>query len=235
MTMTDSETINILIVDDLPGNIHVLGNILQEEGYTISFATNGKQALQMVLSDSYELILLDVMMPEMDGFEVARRLKEMPEREGVPIIFLTAKTEGEDIVKGFELGAVDYVTKPFNPAELLARVHTHLELKRARDRIQLAYAELADKNRQLSLLNEELHKALKEIKTLQGFLPICANCKKIRKEGAPAGEQDSWVVLERYLQDHTGARFTHSICPECIRKLYPEIAQERMKKGPPAP
>ena len=151
------------------------------------------------------------------------RFKEIPEVEATPIIFLTARTDWDDIIKGFDVGAVDYVTKPFNPAELLARVRTHLELKRARDRILQSYQELTEKNMQLHLLNEELQKALKEIKTLEGFLPICANCKKIRKEGAPYNVQESWIALETYLQQHTQAQFTHSICPDCMRKLYPEF------------
>jgi phosphoserine phosphatase RsbU/P len=227
MTPNDTEQSEILIVDDIPANIQVLGNILQEEGYAVSFALSGKQALEMVLSDPYDLILLDVMMPEMDGFEFCETLKEVPGIEAIPIIFLTAKTDWDAIVKGFEVGAVDYVTKPFNPAELLARVRTHLELKRARDHIQQSYQELAEKNTQLRVLNEELQKALGEIKTLEGFLPICASCKRIRKEGAPYNVQESWVALESYLQEHTEAQFTHSICPECMRKLYPEFAHTK--------
>jgi len=226
MTRTDGDQFNILIVDDIAKNIQVLGNMLRQEGYSISFTTSGKQALEMVLSDTYDLILLDIMMPEVDGFEVCRRLSEIPESKAIPVIFLTAKTDKDDLLRGFDVGAVDYVTKPFNSAELLARVHTHLELKRARDRLKQAYQELADRNTQLSLLNEELQKALKEIKTLQGILPICSNCKKIRKKGAPPDEQDSWMLLESYLREHTEAEFTHSICPECIRKLYPEFAQK---------
>ena len=227
MTRTDGDPFSILIVDDIAKNIQVLGNMLRQEGYSISFTTSGKQALEMVLSDIYDLILLDIMMPEVDGFEVCRRLSEIPESKAIPVIFLTAKTDKDDLLRGFEVGAVDYVTKPFNSAELLARVHTHLELKRARDRLKQAYQELADRNTQLSLLNEELQKALKEIKTLQGILPICSNCKKIRKKGAPPDKQDSWMVLESYLREHTEAEFTHSICPECIRKLYPEFAQKQ--------
>ncbi|MCP4132778.1 MAG: fused response regulator/phosphatase [bacterium] len=127
----------ILIVDDVPKNIQVLGNILNKESYRIAFATDGKQALDMVYNLHPDLILLDIMMPEMDGYEVCRKLKESRDTRDIPIIFLTAKTETEDIVKGFQFGAVDYVTKPFNSAVLLARVQTHLELKRAKDTMKL--------------------------------------------------------------------------------------------------
>jgi adenylate cyclase len=122
----------ILVVDDTPANIQTLAAVLQQKGYAISVATNGKQALDVLGKLRPDLILLDVMMPEMDGFETCDRIKKSPEWRDIPIIFLTAKTETTDIVKGFELGAVDYVAKPFNSHELLARVNTHLMIDRLR-------------------------------------------------------------------------------------------------------
>jgi class 3 adenylate cyclase len=122
----------LLIVDDTPANIQTLSAILKEKGYQISVATNGRQALEVVAKVRPDLILLDVMMPEMDGFEACAKLKASSEWHDIPIIFLTAKTETEDIVRGFELGAVDYVAKPFNAHELLARVNTHLSIDRLR-------------------------------------------------------------------------------------------------------
>jgi DNA-binding response OmpR family regulator len=226
MSQLDNSQFNILVVDDVPKNIQVLGNILRQEGYFISFATEGKQALDMVASDTYDLILLDVMMPALDGFAVCEILKKDPKRKDIPVIFLTAKTEGDDIIKGFAAGAVDYVTKPFNSAELLARVRTHLELKQARDQVRAALRKLADKNSQLILVNEELQQALKEIKTLEGFLPICSGCKKIRKKDAPAESQMSWLTLEDYLEEFGGAKLTHSICPDCMHRLYPDFIED---------
>lgn len=126
----------LLIVDDTPKNIQVLGSVLDENGYSVVIATNGKQALESVGKTMPDLILLDVMMPEMDGFETCKALKENPEYSDIPVLFLTAKVETEDIVRGFELGAVDYITKPFNTSELLARVHTHLALRRANEMIE---------------------------------------------------------------------------------------------------
>ncbi|MFO1461783.1 MAG: adenylate/guanylate cyclase domain-containing protein [Verrucomicrobiota bacterium] len=122
----------ILVVDDTPANIQTLAAILKEQGYQLSVATNGRQALEVVARVRPDLILLDVMMPEMDGFEACRRLKETLVWRDIPVIFLTAKTETADLVKGFELGAVDYVGKPFNAHELLARVNTHLTIDRLR-------------------------------------------------------------------------------------------------------
>src|SRR5512139_484249 len=120
----------ILVVDDTPANLQALAGTLKAKGYQISVATNGKQALEVVERVRPDLILLDVMMPEMDGFETCRRLKASEQWRQIPVIFLTAKTETADIVKGFELGAVDYVGKPFNAHELLARVNTHLTIAR---------------------------------------------------------------------------------------------------------
>jgi adenylate cyclase len=118
----------ILVVEDTPANIQTLAGILKDHDYQISVAVNGRQALEIIDRVKPDLILLDVMMPEMDGFEACGRLKNNPAWRDIPVIFLTAKTETADIVRGFELGAVDYVAKPFNSHELLARVHTHLTL-----------------------------------------------------------------------------------------------------------
>lgn len=120
----------ILVVDDAPANIQALAGTLKEQGYAISVATNGRQALEVVDRVRPDLILLDVVMPEVDGFETCRRLKSLEATRDIPVIFLTARTETADIVKGFELGAVDYVSKPFNAHELLARVNTHLTIDR---------------------------------------------------------------------------------------------------------
>ena len=138
----------ILVVDDVQQNIQVVGTMLREAGYSIMPATNGAAALQRVQKKLPDLILLDLMMPEMDGLEVCRRLKADPAAQSIPIIFLTASNEMSHLVQGLEAGAVDYVTKPFNPPELLARVRTHLELKHARDTI-VRYGQ------ELSRLNEE--------------------------------------------------------------------------------
>src|SRR5947207_7241858 len=118
----------ILIIDDAPANIQTLSTILKERGYNINIATNGQQGLELLERIRPDLILLDIMMPEMDGFETCRRIKALTAWQEIPIIFLTAKTETADIVRGFELGAVDYVAKPSKAHELLSRVNTHLTL-----------------------------------------------------------------------------------------------------------
>ena len=138
----------VLVVDDIAKNLQVVGTMLRNAGYVIMPATSGAKALEGVQLQLPDLILLDLMMPDMDGLEVCRRLKADPLTQAIPVIFLTASNEMEHLVKGFGIGAVDYITKPFNPPELLARVRTHLELKHARDTI-LRYGQ------ELSRLNEE--------------------------------------------------------------------------------
>jgi DNA-binding response OmpR family regulator len=128
-----TENIYILVVDDNHENLKVVGNFLKEKDYKIAMATDGKSALKILETTSIDLILLDIMMPEMDGFEVCRKLKENPSTKEIPVIFLTARTETEDIVRGFKMGGVDYITKPFNKEELFARVHNHIQLKLAKD------------------------------------------------------------------------------------------------------
>jgi len=137
----------ILVVDDTPGNIQTVATILKAQGYQLSVATNGHQALDVLQRIHPDLILLDVMMPDLDGFETCRRIKNSETWRDIPIIFLTAKTETTDIVKGFEVGAVDYVAKPFNAHELLARVSTHVTVDQLR-------RSLAEKNVELARAHE---------------------------------------------------------------------------------
>ncbi len=134
----------ILIVDDVAKNLQVLGTILSKQNYKIAAANNGEQAIKIANTTLPDLILLDIMMPGIDGYEVCARLKKDPRTKGISIIFLTAKTEPEDIVKGFEAGAVDYVVKPFNSIELLARVKTHLELKISKDLLKIKNEQLRE-------------------------------------------------------------------------------------------
>lgn len=129
-----NEETKILIVDDLPKNIQLLGTILSEDGYSIEFALNGEDALQWAKNENFDLIILDIMMPGMDGYEVCKQLKQDPKNSEIPVIFITAKNDQDSTIKGFEVGGVDYVTKPFFSKELLVRVKTHIQLsKQKRD------------------------------------------------------------------------------------------------------
>ena len=173
----------ILVVDDISKNLQVVGTLLRREGYRIVPATSGAQALERVRAETPDLILLDLMMPDMDGLEVCRRLKADALTLPIPVIFLTASNEMEHLVQGFEVGAVDYVTKPFNPPELLARVRTHLELKHARDTI-VRYGQ------ELSRLNEEknefmgiaAHDLRSPLGTIQGFSNLLLDDPEMGRE-----------------------------------------------------
>ncbi len=129
----------VLIVDDVPDNLSVLHDALDESGYTVLVATSGEAALQRALQALPDIVLLDAMMPGMDGFEVAKRLKAMPETAHIPIIFMTGLTETEYLVAALEAGGVDYVTKPIKPKEVMARMGVHLQgARRARQEARQA-------------------------------------------------------------------------------------------------
>jgi phosphoserine phosphatase RsbU/P len=150
--MTDAEEKKlVLVVDDAPANLQVMHSILKDD-FKIRVATSGAKALDLVKAKPQpDLILLDVMMPEMDGYEVCGILKATPEARDIPVIFLTGKTEADDETKGFEVGAVDYIHKPFSPAVVKARVHTHLVLREARQRLA---QQLLDINNELEMARE---------------------------------------------------------------------------------
>jgi two-component system sensor histidine kinase/response regulator len=126
----------ILLVDDNPQNLQVLGNLLLEEKYEIEFAVNGEATLDWLKNRQFDLILLDINMPGMNGFEVCKRIRSDKEMCDVPIIFLSAESERESILKGFEVGAQDFVIKPFDSRELLARVKTQLDLKSKTEKLE---------------------------------------------------------------------------------------------------
>lgn len=125
----DTNSFTILIVDDEPKNIQLLANILTKNMYDIEFATNGEEALDWARNKRFDLILLDIMMPGQNGYEICQQIREEPDLAHIPVIFLTAKSSPEDIARGFESGGSDYITKPFNTPELLARIKMQVEMK----------------------------------------------------------------------------------------------------------
>lgn len=143
------ENKTILLIDDLPQNLAVLGNTLKESGYKIIVASSGKAGIHAAQTQFINIILLDIQMPEMDGYEVCENLKKHNKTKDIPVIFLTAKSETESVVKGFEVGGVDYISKPFDKKEVLVRIHNHITL-------QELQIELKNKNEKLeSLLQKE--------------------------------------------------------------------------------
>ena len=153
----------ILIVDDSVINRKLLFNILKKEGYQLLEAKNGEEAINIALNELPDLILLDIIMPKKDGFQVCVELKRNPATKNIPIIFLSAKTDVEDKVKGLELGASDYITKPFEKIEIVARVRTHLKIYNLTKQLIKARNELLEKQRQIE---EDLEAAAEIQKSL---------------------------------------------------------------------
>lgn len=151
------KTNKILVVDDQPNNLKVIANVLNDE-YKLFVANSGKNALLVLESEQPNLILLDVMMPEMNGFEVCERIKQNENIKDIPIIFLTAKSDIEDIQRGFEVGAVDYITKPFNLIELKARVKNHIDLYNSQYELKLLNERLSASENVLKLANDTKNK-----------------------------------------------------------------------------
>ncbi|GAB4032447.1 sigma-54-dependent transcriptional regulator [Spirosoma gilvum] len=158
---------NILIVDDTPNNISILFETLSSHGYKVLVERDGKSAIEQIRYARPDLVLLDVMMPGMDGFETCRRLKLDPQTRDVPVIFMTALSETIDKVNGFNMGAVDYITKPFQLQEVLSRIHTHLSLRRLRLELQEANQLLEQR---VTERTEALSKALAEVEQLKNQL-----------------------------------------------------------------
>jgi DNA-binding response OmpR family regulator len=173
----------VLVVDDVTRNLQVIGTMLRNEGYEVMPATSGAEALEGVRVQAPDLILLDLMMPEMDGLEVCRRLKADATVRQIPVIFLTASNEMEHLIKGFEAGAVDYITKPFQLVELRARIGATIRTKRLQDELTQANRELeamhlaADqsaraKTEALAKLNQEIQRQMSRVlRTTNAMLP----------------------------------------------------------------
>ena len=145
-TLIDYQSYSILIIDDNPTNLRVAVDYLEDHGFEIMVARNGKMGLKRARYAQPDLILLDVRMPNIDGFETCRRLKANAKTKDIPVIFMTALTSTEDKVKGFAVGAVDYVTKPIQHEEVLARITTHLTIRNLQKQLQQANHEL-EKNK----------------------------------------------------------------------------------------
>ena len=185
-------TTKIMIVDDQPNNLNVLTEILaQQTDYALYTAVNGEMALRNVGRVQPDIILLDIMMPGLDGFAVCRRLKADPATADIPILFLSSKTDVQDKVHGFELGAVDYVTKPFQAGEVLARLRTHLDLRRLQRNLEAQVAAQTARLRELDARKSEFlavlsHELRTPLTVIKGYLGILAGKAAIKDDAALA-------------------------------------------------
>jgi putative two-component system response regulator len=202
----------VLVVDDTPDNLSLMSNLLRTD-YKVKLATSGERALQIVAGESKpDLILLDIMMPEMDGYEVLRRLQFNPKTEDIPVIFLTAMSAADDESVGLELGAVDYITKPINPAIVMARVRNHLQLKRARDFLahhnNFLEQEIANRTRALAELQDATIRAMASLAETRD-----------NETGNHIRRTQHYVeALARKLQDHP--RFKDELTDAAIETIF---------------
>ncbi len=182
----DITGMEIMIVDDKPENIDVLRKSIAADGFKISFALEGKTALKLIEKSMPDLILLDIMMPVMDGFETCKWLKGNLDTCDIPVIFLSAKTDSEDIVKGFQLGAVDYITKPFKQDEVCARIRTHLQLVLAYNYLISTQGQLEAKNKNLLKMNELqssfIEMAMKDLQNLDKYNEIIKKLSDLKED-----------------------------------------------------
>jgi response regulator RpfG family c-di-GMP phosphodiesterase len=199
----------VLIVDDEALNVKFLETTLRKD-YQVYTAPNGDDALRQVQEHMPDLVLLDVIMPGMSGFEVARALQANPLTCAIPVIFLTVMDSFEAESEGLTAGGLDYLTKPFNLKLLKLRVRNHLELKRRNDLIR-------EQRDLVTRQKEELEASFARIKRLEGIISICMHCKNIRSDDA------SWQKIERYITEHSDAQFSHCICPNCHQTHYREF------------
>ncbi len=204
-----------LVVDDSPDMRKLIQSILTTKGQTeVLTAESARDAFRHLAIEDHEsgdvaidLILMDIMMSDMDGIRACQRIKAVERLREIPIIMVTGRTDSEDLRAAFAAGAMDYITKPLNSVELLARVSSALALKRAIDIRKARERELVERHQQLE-------QALKEVKVLRGLIPICFSCKKIRDD------QGYWHTIEAYIQAHSEVDFSHGLCPECMDKRF---------------
>ncbi len=191
----------VLIAEDDFTTRHLLKLLFKKWGYETETVTEGASAWQKIQDDpALQLLILDWQMPQMTGPEIAKMVRNTSRDFPPYIILLTSRDKKSDIIEGLEAGADEYITKPFDPGELKARVQVARRVIELQNALQHRILELQD--------------ALNHVKTLQGLLPICMHCHKIRTE------EEVWERLETYIEEHSDATLSHGLCPDCMKKYY---------------
>lgn len=249
-----NENIKIFIIEDSLTQGEKLKFILEEEGFLVDWVISAEQALDFLETEIPSIIICDVLLPQMDGFEFCSRLKTDNRWKSIPFILLTSLSEPLDILKGLESGADNFITKPYNREYLLSRIQYLLENMLLRnmtqeqtpemgieiffagkkhfitsERLQIldllfsTYEAINQKNVELEQMNRELKIANEQIKTLSGLIPICTRCKKVRNDNG------YWQEVEEYVGAHIEVDFTHGICNGCLKELYPDFYEKKIK------
>ncbi len=208
--------LKVLLADDDALSLQMLDAMVRSFGYEPQMAHDGAEAWKALsCPDGPRLAVLDWMMPKMSGIEVCQRTRSEYPKEPIHLLLLTAKTAKEDRILGLEAGANDFLSKPYDPQELRARLATGRQ-------VWELYLTLVD---QIT----ELREAAEHIQALQTLIPICSYCKRVRPIAEPDIAAVAWEAVESFVTRHTGASFSHGICPPCLREHYPEIAEDVLK------
>ncbi|MBF0344456.1 MAG: response regulator [Nitrospirae bacterium] len=241
MKDNDDKTVEILIVEDSPTQSERLKYTIEKHSLHAHVVNNGAEALDYLKHHTPTIIISDIMMPEMDGYQLCKRIKTDGNLKHIPVILLTSLSEPEDIIKGLDCGADNFLVKPYNEQMLISRINYIMLNMQLRgnattdvgieivfagrkqfiksSRIQIldlllsTYETAILKTRELEATVRELKKATETIKTLKGLIPICAKCKKVRNDSG------FWQQIEEYIREHSDAEFTHGFCPDCVEKI----------------
>ncbi len=206
----------ILIAEDDKSSRHILTALLSKWGHEVVACMDGEDAWSSLQADAApQMAILDWMMPGLDGIDVIRRARELDLGKRLYLILLTGNTHKDDVVRGLEAGANDYVTKPYDRNELKARIEVGVRVITLQNALQDRL--------------HEIEAALEHIKALQGIIPICMHCHKIRSD------EESWERIESYIENHSEAEFSHGLCPTCLDKYYPEEEEEESVPEDAAP
>ena len=252
VSQVSNKKAKILIVEDSPTQSEELKYILEKKGYNVDAVTNGKEAIEYLDGDIPTIIISDVMMPEMDGYQLCRKIKSDDRLKNIPVVLLTTLSNPDDVVKGLDCGADNFVTKPYEESVLLSRIEyilLNFEVRKnnstdigieimfggkkqyiTSSRIQIldmlisTYETAVLKNRELEQANRELREANEKINTLSGLIPICSVCKKIRDD------EGYWNQLEHFISQHSDVKFSHGYCPTCAVDVLSEIKRIKNKE-----
>jgi len=250
--VTGLDNMDILIVEDSPTQAAKLKRMLENENYKIRLAKNGEEGWEMLEDRLPSVVISDVVMPGIDGYELCRRIKHDKKCRHLPVILLTQLSDPKDIIRGLESGADHFITKPYSEEELLSHIQyifVNRELRKnpmadlgieiffagqkhflTSDRIQIldllfsTYEAVLQKNQELEQKNIELQSSIEMIKTLRGLIPICSHCKKIRND------EGFWQRLEEYIHENSEAEFTHGLCPDCEKQIYSKYFESDVER-----
>jgi DNA-binding response OmpR family regulator len=196
----------VIIIDDQALNLKLASAVLHSKGCEVSCISESSEAEKAIREFHPDLILLDIMMPDLDGITLCQRLKSNPETSSIPIIFITAKSGPESLIEGFNAGAVDFVVKPFQTEELLARVKAHVQIHLLQKKLSESLAALEKKQ-------SELNSSMKQVNDLrEAMVKICAWTKQIEVDG-------KWVSIEEYLTSHLGVQLTHGVSDTAAKEI----------------